>query len=169
VTLDPEDVRALDERIDASARAVLAGALRMQATTLRTQADLAVSMARTLDAQADAIEAGREPLPTSPVRMVVVPEEPEEDVEPERNPLLVMPVKLGSYGTVDGVLLPRDGDEFTPAMVEFLGLFDDRLRMSPYFVQAINEAADEVWWAGSDAARWVQQRVYALTDEAKGG
>lgn len=167
MALDPEDVQALDARIEASGRVVFAGALRMQASSLRTQADLAAAMARTLDAQAEAIEDGREPLPQQPVRMAVVPDAPEEEVvEPERDPLLVMPVKLGSYGTSDAVLLPRDVDEFTPAMLEFLGLFDDRLRMSPHFVQAVNEAADEPWLTGRDAARWVQSRVYDLRDAA---
>lgn len=171
MTLDPEDVKALDERIEHRERAGFAGALRMQAMVLRTQADLSASMARTLDAQADAIEDGREELPVRPVRMTVVQDDPEpEEVEPERDPLLVMPVKLGSFGGDDNVLLPRDVDTFTPAMLEFLQLFDDRLRMSPHFVQAVNEAADEVWWAGRDAARWVQQRVYVLHGEtAKGG
>lgn len=139
MSLDPEDVRALDERTEAACRAAVAGSLRMQAMTLRSQADLLASMARTLDAQADGIEEGREPVPVVPLRMAVVPIEPEP--EPSRAPF-VQAIRDGEFGNAP-ILVPRDDEQFTPEMMDLLDRFDDRHKMAPEFITAVNEAAEQ--------------------------
>lgn len=165
---DPDDVEALDARIEAQGRVVFAGALRMQAMGLRTQADLATSMARTLDAQADAVEDGREPLPQRPMRLEVVPDAPEPEEASRAERWRLQRINSSRLGNA-GVFLPLDDELFTPDMEEFLGLFDDRLRLDAFFVGAVNDAAAQSMPASRRTAQWVQQRVYERREAAKGG
>lgn len=165
MSLDPEDVRALDARTEGACRAAVAGSLRTQAMTLRSQADLLASMARTLDAQADGIEEGREPVPVVPLRMAVVPVEPATPAEPEPEPGMLQPIEEAEFGSA-GIFTPAVEGEFTPEMAAFFELFDDRLKMSPHFATAVNEAERSGLPIGHETAAWIAGRVVELRDAA---
>jgi hypothetical protein len=165
MALDPEDVQALDARTEAACRAAVAGSLRMQAMTLRSQADLSMSMARTLDAQADAIDDGSAPVPIRPVALAVVPLEPEAPAEPEPEPGLLQAIEAAEFGSA-GIFVPVTWDEFTPEMAAFFDLFDDRLKMSPHFVTAVNEAERAGRRIEHETAELIAARVAELRDAA---
>lgn len=176
--IDADDLAALDERMNRVMRAGVAAALRMQAAGARSQASLMLSEARVLDATADGIENGTVELPERAVRLAVVPldEEPEPEHE-EPEPDAMQRIEAGTLGnapTLRPLLSEReieegrdpDTAEFAPAMLRWLDEFDDRLRMSPHFVEAVNEAADAGLVLNEDTARIVASRVHELAEAA---
>lgn len=160
MSLDHADLAAIDARVDGLVRAGVASAVRLQAAALRSSASLMASEARTLEDTADAIEAGRMDPPARAVQLAVVPLEDDAPEEPDE-PDTLQTLMAGSFGNA-ATLEPRDADELSPAMAEWLDRFDDRLRMSPRFVDAVNEAADADRVANEDTARMVAARVREL-------
>lgn len=161
--LEPDEVAAVDARIEVMARAAVAGGLRLQAMSLRSCGELLTAQARTLDDQADAIEAGDLDPPEMPVRLQVVPVDDVAKQQPE--PGAVEQVEESTFGSSQ-ILVPADGGEFSKEMAGFLGMFDDRLRMSPHFPTAINEAAAAGHRISEHTAGLVRDRVYELRDAA---
>lgn len=167
--IDPDDLKALDGRIEAAVRAGVAAAVRMQAATLRSQASLLASEARTLDDLADGIEEGTMEPPSAAVRLAVVPiEEPEApaDDDEQEEPLGVVAVEEQQFGNAP-LLVPAVGGAFTPEMIAWLDEFDDRLR-GPMFVRAVNEAAAADRALDGDTARLVGARVQELVELERG-
>lgn len=156
-----------DEEFDptAAVRMAYAGALRMIATTLRSQAELLQVQARTLDDTAEATEAGLAPLPDRPVRLQVVdwegPEMPADaDVEPEdEEPAPVESITKDADGVF---VLARDGGPVGAGMAEWLDRFDDRVRALDEFEEAVDEAAAAGLPLDEDTALKVGRRAREL-------
>lgn len=140
-----------------------AGAMRLMATTLRSNAELQVAQARSLEDLATAIEEGREEIPAAPVRLMVVPEQPvaEEDV-----PDLVDTLTTDAGG---GFVRAIDGGPVDPGMREWLDLFDDRIYGSDHFLDAVNEAAARELPLTEDTARLVAARARELHEATTRG
>lgn len=164
--LEPDDVTAIDARIEGMARAATAGTLRFQAMSLRSLGELLAAQAKMLDDQADAIESGEIDPPSMPMRLQVVPVDGTKADEPEPEPAVVVKLKEAGLGS-SKILLPMDDDVFSTEMAGFLGMFDDRLRMSPFFVTAVNEAAGMP--ISEHMAGLVRDRVYEIRDGGSGG
>lgn len=160
--LEPEDVEAFDDRIARAARAAAAGAIRMQATVLRSSAERCTSQARTLDDHADAIEDGRADPPGMPVRLAVVEDGDRVEPDPESEQA-VQAIDVEVFGSAE-ILRPLGAEKFDPRMHAWLDLFDDRLRGSKHFPAAVNEAADAGRIVSGDTARLVGQRVREMED-----
>lgn len=167
--VDPTVIEALHVRIDHVTRLGVASAMRMNASALRTQGDLLLGVARTIEDSADRIEKGLEDPPGRPVRMVAVPDGPEAAPKAEREPGMIEPIYV-DVASMGGVFLPAEAEMFSEAMLAFLELFDDRLRLSPHFTRAVNEAAEYKVPATEGGARVVAARVEELTQlDAQGG
>lgn len=162
--MDDGAVRDLvSEAVSRAARLGTAGALRMQAVTLRSLAETQLAMARTLDDQAEAIEAGSEPVPSGGERLRIVREpvdEPDDERE-EETPGVAQPVARAGAAFVG-----PEGEGLSPAMIEWLDQFDDRIAGHPAFVAAVNELAEEGRELTPDAARLVAARVRELAEQA---
>lgn len=156
---EADDLRVvMAEVVDSARRAAAAGAaaaMRMQATSLRSTAELFVSQARTLDAFADDVEAGRADLPRMPVRLSVVPLDDAPEVPVVDEPDV-------PEGTLCALVVDELFEGLSSEMIEWIDLFDDRLRESPFFVEAVNEAADAGCVLGEDTARVVAARIREL-------
>lgn len=157
-----EDVRAsyeaAQDHADAAAHTAAklgaAAAIRMQATMLRSQAEFLTMQARTFEGIADDFEKGSVPLPkAAPELRMVLHDEP-EPADGEDTPA----------GFVEAV---PEGAEPSESMRGFLDLFDDRIRRSPHFWPAVNEAAAAERRADDDTARIVADRVRELAEGAK--
>lgn len=157
----------MSDELLAAARATLAAALRFQAMALRSQAELLSSQASTLERQADGIEDGSVQVPTRPVRLEVVEEEPGE----------------GSAAAVESLLLTGDtsgplrwtapgGEMLSEQMLEWLTLFDARVT-SPLagrpFIEAVNMAAAEAMPLDDKTAAWVAERARELREREERG
>lgn len=149
MALDAEDVAAIEAMIERSARRSTAGGLRIMATNLRSEGEVLVGRSRMLDELADAIEDGRADIPDRGVRLRIVEEplEPvEADVEEPPAASALVGIEVHDHQGHEVFTAP-DGEELSPQMDEWLDSFDPRVKLSPHFVQAVNEAAA----AGRDA------------------
>lgn len=139
-----------------------AAAMRMQATSLRSLADLYAQQARLMDSFANDVESGVVPLPACPVRLVVAPLDNDEPVDGgEVEPDAVQATEARMVGNAH-VLTGFDGGELSAPMIAWLDEFDDRVKMSRHFVQAVNEAAASGLAANMDTAELVAERVREL-------
>lgn len=173
---EANDLRVvMAEIVESARRAAAAGAaaaMRMQAANLRSTAELFVSQARTLDAVADDVEGGRVDLPRMPVRLSVVPlddvsEAPVVD-EPDVPDGVVLAVVPDVQGGGVTVLRSRDYEGLSVAMIEWLGEFDERFAGSPFFVVAINEAAEAGCALNEQTTKMVAARIGELTEARDG-
>lgn len=174
MALEPEDVKVLQRMIDDGARRSCAGAIRVVAHLERDQAAQLALLEL-----AEGVQAGNLPIPGGELRAVLVPEEAadgyldtlaEQEREPEGQPGEEQEEKkplrrlvTGDVGEVymdDGHGQPGSGWHLY--MAEWVDLFDDRLRNSPHFVTAVNEAVEEGRPADQDTARMVADRVREL-------
>jgi hypothetical protein len=168
--LDPEDVEALDARMDAVGRFAYVAALESIAAVLEygLPPDRA---ARILRQRADdAVRGGDWRVPAS-LQLVpddVVDAEVEDD-EPaeEKAPVTVQRLGTSTHGGRP-VFVTAGGEALSPEMVAWLDRFDDRIRMSPHFVAAVNEAADnELPLLDDRTAQVVGQRARELWEQAE--
>jgi hypothetical protein len=154
-----EAFQAAQDHADASAYEAAklgsAAAIRMTATMLRSQAEFLTMQARTFEGIADDFEKGRVPLPkAAPELRMVMHDEP---IDADREDVPAGYVEAGG-----------DGQEgLSETMRGFLDLFDDRLRRSPYFWPAVNEAAAAERRADEDTARLVADRIRELAEGGK--
>lgn len=145
-------------------RAAVAASLRFQATSARSLGDLLHAQARTLEDTADRIQRGEEEPPDAPVRLQVVREEAVEE-EPEE-PEGPGPVFELTKDSDDRFVLTRDGQPPDQAQLEWLDLFDDRIRGQAQFLAAVNEAAERELPLDEDTARLVAARTRELAEAA---
>lgn len=165
MTLDHADLAAIDARVDALVRAGVASAVRLQAAALRSSASLMASEARALEDTADAIEAGRMDPPARSVQLAVVPLDDEEESEDEWHGL--QRIEPGAVGNAQ-VLHAADGEELSAPMWAWIDEFDDRFKMSAYFVEAVNEAAEAGREISDKTGQLVAARVRELEEQAAG-
>lgn len=152
--LEPEDYTALKAQWDGAALAAAATAVRMQAAAQRSMAELCVSQAETLERMADDLVEGRAEMSGPRVRFRIV----REDDEPE-----AVEREDGDEWRVEEL---ADGGEISTEMAKFLDDFDDRLRRSPHFITAVNEAAENSLMLNKHTASLIGERVRELTEEA---
>lgn len=163
--LDPKDVAALEEITNEIAgRKGAAAAYRLKAMDLRAESEFALSRAAAYDRIADDIDDGRVPVPSKRAKVAVVEEEelpgkPADDDEQDvQNPVRAiggdheMFVEQIEGGTS---LVQED-------MGAFIDLFDDRFKRSPYFVEAVNEAAEQGFSMDEETAKVVASRIREL-------
>lgn len=165
--MDPEDLEAIDERIARGVSIAAASAVRVLAATMRSQAELAASQARTLDDLADDIESGRAEPPASAVKLAVVPVEGEAADKEEEQPVPIARVTPSRMGNAELLFPEDDSGLFEKEMKGWLDLFADRIKMSPFFVEAVNEAADNGLPATMNSARLVADHVAELTEMSR--
>lgn len=84
----------------------------------------------------------------------------ESPAEEEHAPAQAIEAK--SYGNSE-VFVALGEEELSPAMLKFLDRFDDRIKASPHFMAAINEAAAAGRELDDETARLVGERVRELT------
>lgn len=89
------------------------------------------------------------------------PVEAEVVEAPEEAPEVVQAIFAGSNGML---IREPEGEDFSPAMRAWLDLFDDRVKMLPTFVEAVNFAASFGWPADEESARDVASKARELND-----
>lgn len=147
------------ESAELMVRAALAGAVRMQAATLRSTAELLGSQAAALETYAQRIEEGLE-FPQAPVRLAVVSGVPVDGGGDDETAGETAPLERVTRGPGAGVT-PADG-MFSDGMAEWLDQFDDRIAGSLHFVSAVNEAVELGMTCTEVVARVVADRVREL-------
>lgn len=167
--LDPEDVRALDARIEGAVRAGVVSVLHAVASLYAASLP-PLTGARLLRQLAHEFGEGSAPM-TGEVGLRLVVEEYEEvvldDGAGEREPDERFPIERVREGS-NGMLLPANTDGFSVGMVEWLDEFDDRIRMLPGFAPAVNEAAENGFLlTDRETVRIVADRARELTAEAE--
>lgn len=169
--LDPEDVRALEARMEGAARVAMATALEAVATVLAAGlppaqgADLLRQLAHDIEHGHASPSVGASPR----LALVIDEHTPGEPVaepdEPKREPDEQFPVKALVEGT-NGMLTAADGGDLGLGMIEWLDEFDDRIRSLPGFVPAVNEAAENGLVLNEiETGRIVADRARELTAE----
>lgn len=87
--------------------------------------------------------------------------EPEAEPEAEAGELADLQPIMASD---DGGFNTFDGSDLSDAMVDWLDLFDDRIRSDPFFVEAVNDAVEAGRATSDDTARLVAGRVSELRE-----
>lgn len=158
-----------DDPMAAAVRAAVGASLRFQAAAARTQAATLEGIANEYARVADDIEEGRVPLPTGGVRMRLVTDEfvgeglPGDELPAEP---LVQPLVVREFG--NSPVFVADGEEdLSPAMHEFIEAFDERFRLSPHFVAAVNEAAGSEMAINVHTVEVVGDRIRELEAKAE--
>lgn len=166
--MNENDVRHIEARIEGAVRAGMATTLRAVAALY--EAGLPpVAGARMLRELAAEFEVADTPTASGYVglHLVVegVPKDGEPDGDGERDEEFpVLRIVSGS----NGMIRAEDGGDLGLGMIEWLDEFDDRLRMSPHFVTAVNEAADAgLILNDSESLRIVGDRVRELAAGAE--
>lgn len=180
MALEPEDVKVLQRMIDDGARRSCAGAIRVVAHLERDQAAQLALLEL-----AEGVQAGNVPIPGGELRAVLVPEEAAEQyldvlAEQARSPVASgredegedagearAVLKLGQREDGKIYMAGEDGrplNGWHVYMADWVDLFDDRLRRSPHFVAAVNEAAEGGRLANDDTARLVAERIRELSE-----
>ena len=155
------DEKLIDDRV----REGVAMALEAVATALEGGLG-GQDAAALLRGVADGVMDRSAPVSAAPMKLSIAPLDGSAPAPAEGEPDEEFPVlRLATEGDV---FLLADGSELTPAMLEWLDEFDDRIRLSPHFTDAVNEAAEAGLTLNSNAtAQMVADRVGELTEAAR--
>lgn len=149
----------LEEELAKVERNAAAYGLRMQAQAHEALADLHGRIARGMEAEAEAIEAGTRRVERRPDG---IREAPEDREEREAQAPVLSRVVVQEQVDGPGELLQENGSILGPRMRAWVDAFDPRWRNSPMFARAVNELADGGRQTTEQAAYDLIDRVQAL-------
>jgi hypothetical protein len=140
---------------------------RLQAATLRQRAQTDAAQADALERAADRVERGEDGPPPEgqTLRLVVGMEQDDEEARPPT----ITPLRASKPGAdgEDPVFVVIDGRPMDGEMAAWVDTFDPRFSHSPFFVQAVNDAAAQSLVLSESAGRWVAGRVQELEARAQ--